>query len=491
MKERIRKIKDNPVVAGIAVLLITVWTALRASDTPLSVGKMGKDSEVYRYIAKVILKGGMPYRDSFDHKGPLVYLLDALGMTINESVGIWIIELISALATLFIAYKLARLVGCSRLAAVVSTLACAFSISYYLQGGNLVEEYACPFIMLSLYIFVKYFHEKTVKCHELLLCGASCAAVCLLRVNMVALWAVMCIGVILSCIREKKAGFLGRYIAWFVAGFAVVAAPVLIWLASGNAVSAFIDDYFWFNLKYSSDAERASFANVFNSTVSFAMGLPFVLCAVIFVHYAIEKRRLVDRLTVITLVVSLLSMGMSGQESGHYGLILCPLIGYAAALLFGEVCSGERGKELQFETANKTRKIRLVTLKACALVILLFAVCRNRPTVMSELGNGLEEIAAVIQANSTKDEKIAACGNRDCIYLESDRMSFSVYSYQDPIAEIDSAIRKEYLEGIRNLEPAIIVTTDSNILWRQMKQTVEENYTLLETINGTKIYRRK
>ncbi|MBO6066224.1 MAG: hypothetical protein J6P36_07375 [Lachnospiraceae bacterium] len=69
MKERIGKICDNRIVIGAVLGLIAVATAFAASNNPLSVGRIGRDSSIFHYVARVMKDGGMPYLDTFDHKG--------------------------------------------------------------------------------------------------------------------------------------------------------------------------------------------------------------------------------------------------------------------------------------------------------------------------------------------------------------------------------------------------------------------------------------
>ena len=33
------------------------------------------DKEVFRYVGQLMLRGGVPYRDVFDHKPPLIFVL--------------------------------------------------------------------------------------------------------------------------------------------------------------------------------------------------------------------------------------------------------------------------------------------------------------------------------------------------------------------------------------------------------------------------------
>ena len=71
----------------------------------------GTDSTVFLYIGRLILHGGIPYRDAFDHKGPLVYLLDAAGLAIHGVFGVWLLELLFLTVSTVFAYKTARLLA--------------------------------------------------------------------------------------------------------------------------------------------------------------------------------------------------------------------------------------------------------------------------------------------------------------------------------------------------------------------------------------------
>ena len=491
MKERIRKISENRIVIGAAVFFIALITAFAASNNPFSIGRTATDSSVFHYVARVIRNGGMPYRDTFDHKGPLIYLIDAFGQSINQIIGVWILELCFILVAAIYAFKLARLLGAGERGAVFSALVLGSSLAYYFEGGNLVEEYACTFIIIALYIFAKYFLEKSAKWYDLALCGFSFAAVCLLRINMAALWVVMCIGVLIDCIRNKKVKQMLIYLVWFLVGMVVVTLPVVIWLVNGGAWKAFLEDYFLFNFKYSSDGERASFVMFLQAFVGFCRGVPVVLGAAFMFHYALDRKRLFEWLCVAALALSLITMCISGQSYGHYGMVLCPLITCGFAMALGEITQKDPGKEVFVTFGEKEKKYRIIVIKVIVLTCLLCLISRNRPAVVTEFDAGLSEITEVIQANSTEDEGIIVCGNRDCVYLQAERKSASLYSYQDPIAEVDSDIKEAFLQDVRSLEAKLIVISTASSWNREIKDVLEACYELVKNVNGTEIYRRK
>ena len=63
-------------------------TLLRVTSCP------HQDSYAYRYIGMLIAKGGMPYLDAFDNKGPVLYIINWLGYLISKSFGVYLFELL-------------------------------------------------------------------------------------------------------------------------------------------------------------------------------------------------------------------------------------------------------------------------------------------------------------------------------------------------------------------------------------------------------------
>src|SRR2546426_12263930 len=45
---------------------------------------IGRDSSVFLYVARQVQEGGVPYRDVWDHKPPLIYYLDVIGLALAD-----------------------------------------------------------------------------------------------------------------------------------------------------------------------------------------------------------------------------------------------------------------------------------------------------------------------------------------------------------------------------------------------------------------------
>lgn len=494
MKKLIRKVEGNKIIVYLFISLCAVLMSLTTTNNPFCIGNTGVDSSVFHYVARVILDGGMPYRDTFDHKGPLIYLIDAIGLLINKNIGIWIMELIFISVTFFLAYTVAKMLGCSDVKALLVIVICALTLSYYFQGGNFVEEYAVPFIMVSLLIFTKYFLDGEASQFGLIICGGAFASVCLLRINMVVLWVAMGIGVLVRCIKRNEIKRTVKYIILFIIGVAVVVLPILVWLVKNGAFHMFIEDYFIFNFMYTSDAERASVKNVIKAAHYFATSGPVILTAPILLFLSLSGKKELDLLCLITLILSVAVMCMSGQMYDHYGMILCPLVVYAFSRFLSEI-----------SPKNTESKFALMISGICIVMMLFdlsfyqFAVsfariiASHEPQTMTET----REIAEIIKSNTSLDDTITVCGNRDLIYLLSERESSSIYSYQSPIADVNPAIKKEYLNDIKGLKAKIIVAESEGIWYERtrdilddLQNILEEHYILIDIVGTTKVYLR-
>src|SRR5262245_997230 len=72
-------------------------------SNPTNMTLPSRDSGVFLYMGWRLLSGDIPYQDVWDHKPPLIYFVDALGLTLtpNSLWGIWFLEFLFIFFTLF------------------------------------------------------------------------------------------------------------------------------------------------------------------------------------------------------------------------------------------------------------------------------------------------------------------------------------------------------------------------------------------------------
>ena len=63
------------------------------------------DSGIFQEMGVCLAQGGIPYVDLFDHKGPALWFIQALGILISPRLGIMLLQSLSLFITLILWYK--------------------------------------------------------------------------------------------------------------------------------------------------------------------------------------------------------------------------------------------------------------------------------------------------------------------------------------------------------------------------------------------------
>lgn len=228
-------------------LIVIVWSLflgvlfLYAADS--FVKTPNRDSGAFLYVAKGILEGETPYIDRWDHKGPLLYLINAAGLLLSEVWGIWLVQLGFLVGTCLAAGKLLR--------AQFGTLATLFSLTIllvyfvkFVSGGNLTEQYALvfQFVALGLFVRVEQHGEPRPPPGFLLTLGALGGLAFLLRPNLMGVW----VGMGLYWLVERDATL--RKCGWAAAGGGSVLSVFVAWFAPAGGLFAFWDAVIVYNV---------------------------------------------------------------------------------------------------------------------------------------------------------------------------------------------------------------------------------------------------
>ena len=212
-----------------------------------------EDSSAFLYIGERILEGKAPYRDVFDHKGPLLYLIQIVGLKLTPGsyTGVWLLEVLNMLLTTAAAGKLAATVSdrddSGYLAVLAVFGACGWKIW---QGGNFTEEYALPWITLAAWVMFRFFRDRRYHTGDIILLGVGFMVVLLLRANMIAVWACYIPIVLVLLLKEKRFSDVGTCTLLFLGGMLLMIAPFVIWAARAGFLRELWEDYILFNFRY-------------------------------------------------------------------------------------------------------------------------------------------------------------------------------------------------------------------------------------------------
>ena len=180
-------IKKECAIIGICFIVSFITLLLFAiSVSPISLFE-GYDSCVFKQMGLAILQGKTPYVDLFDHKGPILYLINALGLWIGGRWGLFILCVLNFTFVLFFWRKIA----CLYVADFVSIFAVIYGIVMYISvmdEGNMTEDWSLLPLSYSLYLSLRMQKKEQIPSMiESYLIGVSAGSILFIRANNVAL----------------------------------------------------------------------------------------------------------------------------------------------------------------------------------------------------------------------------------------------------------------------------------------------------------------
>lgn len=332
----------------LCVLLVLAALVVLGQANPFTT-RLGRDSGMYAYVASHLLRGDTPYVSAWEHKPPVIFVVDALGLWLGRGTrwGIWAMEflfLLGASAASFSALK--RQFGLAP--AVLGTLVWLAGLGLVLEGGNFTEEYSLLFSFVSLWLFTLILRRPaSVWLHAAL--GIAFGLSFLTRPNNAGVPAAVILTEILLFILKpsdsarapagpRSPRAVVSILTATTVGFLLPLAATSLYFISRNAFQDFIDAAFIFNLSYGGQpAPIASFLGGIRN-LGFAAGIGLVGLWLAFGRLRIGLRdRALEPLILwlcLDFVIEIVLSGLSGLNYPHYFISWLPWIAFASGLLF-------------------------------------------------------------------------------------------------------------------------------------------------------------
>ncbi|MBO4474145.1 MAG: hypothetical protein J5750_04450 [Clostridiales bacterium] len=214
------------------------------------------DEICYLVVSRGWLNGKIPYRDLFDHKGPLTYVFYALGLLLSNqaSWGIWIVFTGINIGSFLLIYKNIRILfDPYRSWAAISFLFCFFFIKSpaLFASGSKPEHIILLFLLLSENIVLKRIREgKKASGRDMLLIGLCAGSVLAIKMNICIYYLCFVGGYFIWLLTRKEWKVFFRNCGAFVGGIGLIVAPIAAYYAASKSLKDLIYAYFEFNMTY-------------------------------------------------------------------------------------------------------------------------------------------------------------------------------------------------------------------------------------------------
>lgn len=298
----------------------------------------GYDSQVFIFMGRNILAGGIPYKDLFDHKGPILYLFQVLGLSIYDNrEGVFIIQAIVWFCSLLFLYRGLRKIFSLRCTLIsILFVKLTFGLFTY-DSGNISEEYMVMFVSGAFYAFVSSLYTRDSLRERIysMIIGLCFAGVFFIRINdSISQFAAFPLIWLIESVRNGETiKFLSKFFYGFL-GFCIVAIPILGYFYYNDALYDLFVGIYLFNAKYA-EGIYGLLSGILSTQRFYFVFFPILLCVIVFLFLgkSLSKDKSIDR-KILSLLLSVLffSLLLIGQRNYiHYYQILVPCYVYLIA----------------------------------------------------------------------------------------------------------------------------------------------------------------
>lgn len=212
------------------------------------------DVNSYFTMGKGMMNGLVIYRDLYDQKGPYLYFIYGIGYLLSNDtfMGVFLIEIIAVGIFLFSCFQILTLYIKRRIALLFLPLlgAVILSSKSFYQGGA-AEELCLPFLGLSFYYSIKYFHEQTnatPSLKMLLLNGIFAGIVMQIKYTLLGFYFAWMAMLAFSFLAKKDWRGFFKGCLTFLGGMFLSMLPWLIYFGIHDALCDWYQSYIYNNI---------------------------------------------------------------------------------------------------------------------------------------------------------------------------------------------------------------------------------------------------
>lgn len=416
------------------------------------------DSSIFIYFGYGIHAGKVPYVDMIDHKGPLLWTIQWLGLFLGnwEMTGIWYLEWIMMTVDLLLLFLCARFFIKNKLVCLLAVGLSVEPIVYLLEEGNYSEEWSLPFILFSLYIFIDYFVKDKLSRFKLFLCGMCMGAVLCIRPNMLGVWIGFAIAVLVRLVMKKQWRLIGRCLIWFCLGIGAVILPYVVYYACRGALK---DMWEWSIARNVGYVEAGSSGFFSPETMGFFLKKDILLYLPVFAGGGIcLYRRRFDWIwaNMLFYAVSLLLCTLGGRTFPHYAIVMIPCLIIPVSYVLGEIESN----------AGKYRWIAFILLMiVLAKAVLIDGIRLQNSNIRKNFSadENNDSVVEYILENTEETDPILVMSLNAYYYDATKRFANTKYFIQHYMYDYDYSLYETVMDGIRSDPPKVIIMRKYNV----------------------------
>ncbi len=221
-------IPEHLIALVFAFLIITITS----SSSPLIAVNQINDPNCLLTVGRGLIHGKIVYRDLIEQKGPILYLINAIGALITpyDFKGVWLMEVIACDIFIVTASKIQKLLSGKKdliTTILIGTLTFVVYSCRCFAYGNTAEEFSIPCIAIALYLCIRCITEDKIDFKSTVIVGICTAVIFWIKYTICGAIVGIALFILGYLIKRKDFKTLLRTILGVLTGFAIVSLPVI------------------------------------------------------------------------------------------------------------------------------------------------------------------------------------------------------------------------------------------------------------------------
>ena len=246
-EQKLTKRNDIIICLFMAVAVITVCNMC----SPLYPTNPWVSPACYHTVGKSLWSGMMPYRDLYEHKGPLMYALHSIATLISyrSFFGMYLLLIPFAFFFFYYSRKTIRLFTNQSLEPWFPVICVgAYTIKAY-HTGDSAEEMAFPFMAYSIYVAFRYLkNDKSFSTSTGVAIGVCVSVILWTKFNLLFFYVPWFLFLMVDMLQKNRLRHFFCMLKNVFWGFLAVTFPIVVFYAATGALASMIDVYFLDNL---------------------------------------------------------------------------------------------------------------------------------------------------------------------------------------------------------------------------------------------------
>ncbi|MFV0469088.1 MAG: hypothetical protein ACK5MK_09210, partial [Dysgonomonas sp.] len=322
-------------ILGTIFLLIT-----SQSTSPLFLHtRFGFDSTMFILMGQSLLDGKTLYMDVFDHKGPILYFIEAFAqILVYGKIGVFIVQIFNMFFSLVLLLKSIRIFTKSAIDICFIFFLFFLFYKFTVSEGNMTEEYCLLLSLLALYTTLRFYFidNKNISYWKIIILGLCFSLAFWIRPNNAGVTSACFAFIFLVTLFRRNWKLLFKETLLFVSIFIIISALIFAYFymkAGIQGINDMIFAYFKFNITY---AQGVYFNLKSKSYMLFAficLSSILSLCCGSYFLYKKQKDRNILLLAFLLIIFGILPMCI-GRTFVHYLTVILPLMPLGLLLFF-------------------------------------------------------------------------------------------------------------------------------------------------------------